>query len=264
MEQVKKRIILSVLNLLAFLATITVNGLANALPLGGRTTGEISDQFPNLFVPAGFTFSIWGVIYILLALFVFYQLVVAFKRQEDTAMASIDRITWLFLAASAGNCGWLFTWHFGLVGLSLIALVGLSAALIAIYLRVDIRQREMVGRTKLFVAIPFSVYLGWVTVATIANVTALLVHLEWNRFGLSEEFWTIAVLVVGIIIALLTLFSRQDLYYCLVIEWAYFGILMKRIRVDTVPRTGILVTVSVCMGVLLIALIVQGSRRRVY
>jgi len=142
------------------------------------TTGELSDDLPNLFVTAGFTFSIWGVIYILLALFTVYQLLIAFKRGGQEGRI-IDGIGLYYFIASL----------------------------------------TMGKSEKFFVLIPFSIYLGWITVATIANVTALLVDIGWNGFGIPDNVWTMVVLIVAALITLAALFSRQDVYYSLVIVW---------------------------------------------
>lgn len=258
-----KRISLAFLNLIGFIGTVMVNGLANALPIGGVTTGALSDMYPNLFVPAGFTFSIWGLIYLLLGLFIVYQLIVALGRNEDRS-AFIQRIGVFFFIASAANIGWIFAWHYQYVGISLILMVLLLVSLIAVYLRLDIRKRGFNWRERFFIAAPFSIYLGWITVATVANVTALLVDIGWNGFGLSDVVWTCIVIGIATIIALFMLFTRQDILYCLVVEWAFFGILMKRIRVDAVLKTGIIVTLAVCMALLLFDMGFQAARKKVY
>ncbi|MDD5013858.1 MAG: hypothetical protein PHW73_02000, partial [Atribacterota bacterium] len=112
--------------------------------------------------------------------------------------------------------------------------------------------------------LPFSVYLGWITIATIANTTALLVNLGWNRFGVSEQFWTIAVIMIGIAISLTILFYRKDIFYCLVVDWALFGILIKRLTADAVPFQDIITVVIIGLTVISVAIIVQIIRRKIY
>jgi hypothetical protein len=247
---------LKILNLVAFLATIVVNALANALPIAGKTTGELSDLYPNLFVPAGLTFSIWGVIYLLLAAFAVYQA----AMPNRIAAPLLQRIGPLFILASAANIGWIFVWHYQRVSASLAVMLVLLASLLAIYLRLGIGVRAVPWQEKLLVHLPFSVYLGWITVATIANVTAVLVHLGWNRFGASEEFWTIAVLVVATLITLAVLFTRNDVFYALVILWAFTGILIKRLTVDSPPNRAIIVTLAVAMAVVFVVLLIRIPR----
>jgi hypothetical protein len=237
---------LRLLNVLGFALTIVLNALANALPINGRTTGELSALYPNLFVPAGLTFSIWGLIYLLLALFVVFQLVAL-------PAATVQRIGLWFLLASAANAAWILAWHFERVTLSLLIMLALLVSLLAVYLRLGIGTGSPGWGVKLAVHLPFSVYLGWITIATVANATALLVHVGWGRFGLSEEFWTVAVLIVATAITVAMLLRRNDLFYALVVLWAFAGIAIKRQAVDPEPRIALLTTLG-ASGVLLVLL----------
>ena len=259
----KSRIILlSIVNLIGFLGVIIVNGLANAIPINNKTTGELSDQYPNLFVPAGLTFSIWGVIYILLAIFIIYGLIVAFRK--DTQNSSfIDSIGILFFISCLANIGWIFSWHYEILPLSLVLMLLILGALIAIYIRLRIGKPVSTRTEKYLVHLPFSIYLGWITIATIANVTALLVDINWNTFGLGEQFWTITVIIVAIVIALTILFTRKDIFYCLVFDWALLGILLKRVA-DSRPVQGIIIITIAGMVLITAGIILQILRRKVY
>jgi hypothetical protein len=248
--------LLKILNLAAFVATVAVNAMANALPINGKTTGELSDLYPNLFVPAGLTFSIWGIIYLLLAVFSIYQIAAPTRNSADF----LQRIGPLFVIASAANISWIYLWHYQRVSLSLAAMLVLLGSLLAIYLRLGIGVRAASWRQRLLVHLPFSVYLGWITVATIANVTAVLVHVGWNRFGLSQELWTVVVLIVATLITLAVLFTRNDLFYALVILWAFLGILIKRLAVDSPPSRAIIATLAVTMAVILAVLLLRIPR----
>lgn len=260
----QNRIVLAILNAVAFIGVVTVNALANILPINGYNTGELSDLYPNLFVPSGLTFSIWGVIYLLLGLFIIRQFFVAFSNQDTESDGIFERIGIFFVLSSAANIGWILTWHFRLIWLSLLVMLVLLASLIFIYLRLDIRKREVSAAEKWFGLVPFSVYLGWITIATIANVTALLVNLGWNGFGIAEAAWTIIVIAVGTLITLAVLFTRQDIYYSLVAEWAFFGILLKRVQAGGEASTPVIAAVSVCMGIILLGIIFQLVKKRVY
>jgi len=259
----KRRLLfLSILNLIGFLGTVIVNGLANALPLNNKTTGELSDQYPNLFVPAGLTFSIWGVIYVLLAIFVIYGLVVAIKKNTQKS-SFIENIGILFFISCLANIGWIFAWHYEILPLSLFLMLIILGSLIAIYLRLYIGESDSIRIERYLVHLPFSVYLGWITIATIANITALLVNVNWNTFGLGEQFWAVAVIIVGIAIALTILFTRRDIYYCLVVDWALLGILLKRFA-DSTPVQSVTVTTIVGMALITVGIIAQLVRKKVY
>ncbi|MFC1941398.1 hypothetical protein ACFLWL_03240 [Chloroflexota bacterium] len=253
---------LSILNLIGFLGTVVVNGLANALPLNNKTTGELSDQYPNLFVPAGLTFSIWGVIYILLAIFVIYGLIISVKNNTQKT-AFIENIGILFFISSLANIGWIFAWHYEILPLSLVLMLVILGSLITIYLRLRIGKSDSTLSERYLVHLPFSVYLGWITIATIANVTAVLVDINWHTFGLGEQFWAVAVIIVGIAIALSVLFTRKDIFYCLVVDWALLGILLKRLT-DSTPVQSVIIISIIGMALISVGIIAQIVRKRVY
>jgi len=139
----------------------------------------------------------------------------------------------------------------------------LLATLITIYMRMRIGKSDSPQTEKYLVHLPFSVYLGWITIAAIANVTALLVYTNWNTFGLGEPFWTIAVIIVGIGITLSVLFTRKDVFYCLVVDWALLGILLKRLT-DSTPVQSVIVVTIVGLVLITVGVIIQLIRRKVY
>jgi hypothetical protein len=253
-------IVLVILNLIGFLGMVAVNGLANALPLNNQTTGALSDKYPNLFVPAGLTFSIWGVIYILLGIFVVYGLVCALSIGMNRGF--IDRIGILFFVSCLANIGWIFTWHYEMLGLSLLLMTILLACLIAIYLLLSVGKSGVAKKERYMVHLPFSVYLGWITIAPIANVAALLVDMRWNTWGLGETFWTVLMIVVGIALALIMLFQRRDIFYCIVVDWAILGILLKRLATEA--NQAVVITTIVGLALITLGIILQLARRKVY
>jgi benzodiazapine receptor len=222
-------------NILAFVATIVVNTLASTVGLNGSQTGALSDAIPNLFVPSGLTFSVWGVIYLFLLLFTVSQSRGLFSTRRE-APPSVARIGWLFVLASAANIGWLLLWHRRQVGFSQLAMLALLACLMAIYLRLGTGRTSATPAERWFARVPFSIYLGWITVATIANATALLVTAGWNGFGLAPEVWTIGVITAAALISLIVLATRRDAAYALVVTWALAGIALKR-SADTSPAS---------------------------
>jgi len=256
--------LLQILNLAAVVGAITVNALANLLPLNDRNTGELSALYPNLFVPAGLTFSIWGLIYLLWIVFAIYQARTLFSARKD---AFVDRIgPWFFLSGVA-NAGWLFAWHYERVGLSVLVMLVLLGSLLAVYVRLGIGVEPEAPRgERLFVHLPMQVYLGWITVATIANVTAFLVAVGWDGFGLSDQSWTILLVAVATAITVFMLRTRGDVPFALVVLWAFVGIVLRRLEVDPVPLYPLLLTLAGAMAVILGTIVVQvaggrGSRR---
>jgi len=212
--------IIRVLTLVAYMAMVVVNFLAMYLPLGGKSTGEVSDSYPNLFAPAGYAFSIWGLIYLLLAIYVIYQL----KRGNDVLLGKVNRI---FILNALLNAAWIFAWHYDVIWLSVIIMIGLLISLITI---ADIlRKSTLTERERRLVCLPFSVYFGWITVATIANITVFLVSLGWGGFGLADSFWTVAALLVGALIGSWRMLKDRFIPYGLVFVWAYGAILYKHV-----------------------------------
>lgn len=201
--------------------TLVSNALANALPLNGRNTGEISDSFNVLFVPAGYVFSIWGIIYIGLLAYTIYH---SLPAQRTNPL--LRGTGWLAALSSVLNGAWIYLWHYGYYTLTMLVMLGLLATLIAIYLRLDIGKRAFKSIEKWTIAIPFSLYLGWITVATIANATAVLSYIGFSG-GISPLAWTILLLVAGVIIAALMAFTRSDIAYLLVLVWAFAGISVR-------------------------------------
>jgi hypothetical protein len=223
--------LLQSLNVLGLAGTITVNALANGLPINNKTTGELSDQYPNLFTPAGFTFSIWGLIYLLLSAFCVYQAQGLFKRTQRRAHHHVTgRIGYFFFVSCLANVTWIFAWHYEYVAASVGIMGVLFFSLLQIYLRLNHSPKSSSWQEKYLARLPFSVYLGWISVASIANVTAWLVDAGWGRGVFSEE--AVAVVMVGAaaLIGLYLLLKQRDVAFALVIAWALIGILTKRLQ----------------------------------
>jgi translocator protein len=205
--------------MLATLATITMNGLANALPLNGLNTGEISDRFNIFFVPAGYVFSIWGLIYLGLLAYSLYQLLPSQRGNLD-----LGRISGLYLLSCLFNCIWLICWHYELFSLTIVMMLGLLLSLIGIYLRLDVGRKPVSAGMRWFVHLPFSIYLGWVSVATIANASQLLEYLGWQGGGISAQVWAVIMLIVAVLLGAAMAFIRKDAGFLLVQVWAFAGI----------------------------------------
>jgi len=213
--------------LLTYLAMIVTNALANALPLNGRRTGDVSDAYPSLFTPAGVTFSIWGVIYLLLGAHVLYQLGL-FRDGADTAeqTALLNRVGVLFAVSSLANTAWVFAWHYDHIPLSAVLIVVILVCLALI--SITLRRANLSGRRRWFIGVPFSVYFGWTTVAVVANITVLLVSLNWDGFGLADSTWAVIIVLVAMAIGTATMLRNRDLAYGLVLIWAFVGILIRQ------------------------------------
>lgn len=204
---------------LVFVAVIAVNAAANALPINGFTTGELSDRYFNLFTPAGFTFSIWGVIYLGLLGFV---LVMLFSK---SSVLPREEITQLWVVNGVANMAWIFAWHYLKIASSMFIMLILLLSLI--WITDYLHKIKDPDRITLYVRAAFDVYFGWITVATIANATALLVVIDFERWGLSEAEWTSTMVGVAATVALLVSLMRRSIWYLLPVLWAFYGIYAK-------------------------------------
>jgi hypothetical protein len=232
---------------LTYVLMVTINALANILPIAGMNTGAVSDSYPNLFAPAGLTFSIWGLIYLLLAIYTISQ----FFAKDLGPLRR--RIGLIFSLSSVANSLWIFTWHYQYIGLSVVLMLVLLISLISIN-RLIVEQKQ---DTTFYwtVRLPFSVYFGWITVATIANVTTFLVGLGWSGAPFSQAFWTALVLVVGLIIGLAWGLPNKDRGYLFTLIWAFLGILIKHTSVFASAYLSVIVTVSLCLVVFALAVV---------
>ena len=228
-----KNMIRQITVVLITLITIVINILANALPINGLNTGQISDTFKVYFVPAGYVFSIWGIIYIGLIAYAVYQALPA-QRANPRMQAT----GWWVVLGGLANCAWIFLWQYeqfvGTVGAMLILL----ASLIMVYLRLGIGQTKVSTGETWAVRIPFSIYLGWITVATVADISDVLWFVKWNQFGISAAAWMVVILGAVLVISGLMNFLRRDVAYVIVILWALAGIAAK------FPQAGI-VTIAI-------------------
>ncbi|MBO1438310.1 TspO/MBR family protein [Meiothermus sp. CFH 77666] len=204
---------------LAILATIAVNALANILPIAGRQTGEISDSFPSFFTPAGYVFAIWGVIYLALLAYAVYQ---ALPAQRDNPRLVATR--GLFVLSCGFNVAWLLCWHYLLIVPSMAMMIGLLITLVLLYVRLGVGQFAASAAESWLARVPFSIYLGWITVATVANAVTTLIELDWNGWGISGQVWALLLVLVAAGIGVVFARGRRDVPFNLVLLWAFGGI----------------------------------------
>lgn len=244
-----------ILVVLALILMVTVNAMANILPINGVGTGEVSDSFPDLFAPSGLTFAIWGVIYVLLAVFAIYQTGLFSKDKTLFDTKWLRNVGFYFVLSSMANTIWIFAWHYKIIELSLIMMLVILASLIKIIH--ILKKQKLSTKERLIIKLPFSVYFGWITVATIANIVTLLVAWNWNRFGLSEQVIAILVIGVGAIIGISTVLSNKDIAFGMVFIWAYMGILLKHLSESAFngEYKGIITTVIVSIVLFVISII---------
>jgi hypothetical protein len=242
--------LLSLANVVATFLTIIINSLSNTSLIGANTVGEISDIYPTFFTPAGYVFAIWGIIYALLLVFSIYQ---ALPKQQNAPF--LEKISIYYILCSVANIIWIVLWVNNYILFSTILMFLLLISLIIIYRRVDSIGTQMSLRENLAVLLPFSVYLGWITVASIGNVAVTLVSLNWNGWGLSEISWTILMIGVAIAVTLIMIVRKRDIGFSLVLIWALVGILVKQSEMQN-----IVLTAGSGVVLIAIALVIQAVR----
>jgi hypothetical protein len=263
MDQENTIDVLRISNIVSTIFMFIVNIMASTGMVNNKTTGELSEKLPNLFVPSGLTFSIWSLIYFLLFLFIVYQGKSLVKR--DVVNASfIGRISVLFVITNVANIAWIFAWHYELVPLSLVFMAVLLASLLTIYLRLRIGdpQIQVSRKERAFIHLPFSVYLGWITVATIANTAAVLVWAGVAPFTPLAVNLTVFVIIVATLISILMLMTKKDIPYSLVIIWALIGIVIKRLDPKYFIELTVASTAAIAAVVILVTILVTVFQRK--
>ena len=240
--------VLQVANILGFLLMVGMNFLANFLPLNGKSTGELSDKYPNLFVPSGATFSIWGVIYLLLLVFTIYQASTLFSNKPARVNTVVNTIGAWYMVSSLFNGFWIVVWHYERVPLSVGIMLSLLVSLLVINFRIASLAGNMTGKEAFVNKSPFGVYLGWICVATIANVTTLLISIDWST-GLNEDTWAVIMIIIGAIIVLFAASRIRNGYIALAVVWAFIGIVSKRTSTEPIYRAVALIA-GICAFVL--------------
>jgi benzodiazapine receptor len=228
-----RQVFFQAINIVAFTVMLIVNGVAGSTTfLNGMTSADVSDMYPTLVTPAGFTFAIWGIIYALLIFFVIYQ---ALPKNRDDPF--LNKIGVLFSLSSVFNVCWLFLWHYNLITYSLILMFALLASLILVYLRLDIGKAAVSLKEMALVHLPFSVYLGWISIATIANISVALTAVGWDGFGIEASTWAVAIICVALLLSFVMLATRKDIAFCFVVVWALTGILVKQSEYESIILT---------------------------
>jgi hypothetical protein len=243
----KKDIFRQISVVVALALTIGVNILSNALPFNGRTAQQVSDSFDVYFVPAGYVFSIWGLIYLGLIAYAIYQVLPA--QRENTQMRQIG---WWFVLSSAANSVWLLLWHYGYNVLSVFVMLIILTSLIMIYLSRGPNWQGVPLLERWLVHLTFSIYLGWISVATIANITGTLFSVNWGGFGIAPETWTVIMLTVATVLAGLMAYFRRDVAFLLVLVWAFIGIAAKQAIIPLVANAAYLAAGVVALMVIFV------------
>lgn len=243
-------------NGIALVSTIIINYLSNTGKVNNATIGDVSKEFNSLFTPAGYAFSIWGFIYLLLIGFAVYQGRSLFVKVKNDDF--ILKTGWWFVISCIFNSAWVFAWLYGYTGLSCVFIFLLLISLLKI---VYANAMELWGAslpTIAFLWWPFVFYSGWVTVASIANVSSFLIKAEWDGFGVTPVIWTIIMIGVATSINLIVTWKRNMREFALVGAWALIAIAIA----NQSEHETIFLTALIAATILLISSAVHGFKNR--
>lgn len=221
-------------NFVAIIAAFSTNVLANVAPINDLTIGEISQTFFGevLITPASYAFAIWGLIYLGLISLAIYQVLPNNREQPR-----LRRMGYFLAISSFAQIVWVFLFQYRLFLLSVGAMVAILIPLILLYLRLGIAVESISLKQRWLVNFPISIYLGWISVATIVNVALGLYTLDWNGWGISPQLWTIMMMVVAAIIGVNIRLKRRDLVYCGVLVWALIAIAIRHLATFSIAVT---------------------------
>ncbi|HMP98452.1 MAG TPA: tryptophan-rich sensory protein [Cyclobacteriaceae bacterium] len=225
------RILYALANTLLFGLMVFFNALANSLPLNGYNTGQISDMYPSLFTPAGISFSIWGLIYFWLLVWLIFNWISLNNEERFDYLKSLSPWFWISCIL---NAAWIVAWHYLYPGFALLIMLSLLFVLTKIFLFLNSSSQIQNSRNDRLINMVFHVYFAWICVATIANTSAWLLSLNFDSYLLSESTWTIIMMLMACALALIMLLKYSTKAYALVVVWALFGIAIRWQHADKI------------------------------
>jgi benzodiazapine receptor len=240
----------ALLQLVAFVLMIVLNAAANILPINGYNTGEISAMYPNYFVPAGFTFGIWSILYLLQGWWVLYSLKIAYGKEDDlSAVALVSLLMPYFSIACLLNASWILAWHFLQLGISLVIMILLLLVLISLYIQLRAFTVAPEGWISWVIPVVFVTYLAWTSVASIANATALLKQLDVKGIFSNEPLWSTIMILIALILGYIMGYKRRESAFAFVLCWAFFGIYKGQIEGSALVGYTALVASVICLSI---------------
>lgn len=225
----KKIRILSILNFIALLLHIAMSAAVQTKQFNNRDVAEVSNMFPTLFTPAGFTFSIWGIIYLTLMAMCIHHIAVSFRQNASHAdNKAITKMGGWFILNNIATAAWLYVWTHLQIAIAEILIVIQLISLVAIHSRLDIYAINRPLSNKIFTQVPLSIYLGWISIATIANTAVYLTSLHWSGWGLPADAWTLIMIIIALVLSIAMIFLRDNVFFALVVVWALAGIFFRQ------------------------------------
>ena len=251
-----KQIKLFFLNTISLLFALVMNSLSNTGAFNGKTVGEVSNDFETLFAPAGYAFSIWGIIYILLIIFVGYQWFAWLMRKDDSVL---QQTGFWFAISSIANGFWIVAWLYTYIGVSVLLMLVLLVSLVFLAVRLQLRTRKVSKQINVLVWWPISIYLGWIIVATVANIAAFLVRINWQDSLINEQTWTIVMIIAAMLIFVLLIIFRNMRGTAIVGIWALIAIAVKHWEMKPVIVSAAIISSVVLIIAIILNIITKSN-----
>lgn len=241
---------LAILNTVFFLLHLVPSQLTQLKLFNSQTIGDVSAKYPTLFTPAGITFSIWGIIYLALSAFCIYHLVKAFREPAlHEANVDLKQLSYLFMLNNLATGAWTIAWVNERLVLSVVLILIQLVTLLAMHLRLGIFDTSRSAASRWYTQVPLSLYFGWIIIATVANISAALVGLGWDGFGLSEGLWAIIMIVAATLIVVFVVYNRTNPFVGIVGMWALYGIILKHRELNVAESPQIIMTAWISLAV---------------
>lgn len=254
---------LAILNSISLASLLVISYLTQQEWFSDLNVGEVSAKYETIFAPASITFAIWGLIYASLTAFCIFHVIKAFNADEtEQADTDIVAIGWLFIINTLATGAWLIVWVNEEIGLSVLLILVQLMTLILISISSHIANPERPLSTKIFTHFPLSIYLAWICVATIANISTYLVSINWNWFVISDSYWVIIMIGVTTLLSLFMIVVRRNIFFGLVILWALYGIVLKREQVDEIVFQEVIMAAWAAFITIVIAIIIRLFRSK--
>lgn len=252
---------LAIFNALSLIVQLSFVYLTMTKAINRLDTGEVSDKYLSLFTPAGMTFAIWGIIYITLGILCLYHIVIAYKHDRShPANTELLQINGLFIVLNLASAAWLVAWTNERLSFTIPLILLQLLCLIIIHQRMGIYDPRKPSELKIATHFPMSIYLGWISIATIANASSYLTAMGWDGAGLTPVQWTVIMIAVAILLSLFMIFARKNIYFGLTVAWGLFGIIQKISSANLNLYDPIITTAWAGVGVILISSVLQLVR----
>ena len=252
---------LAIFNAVALIIQLTVTYLVQTKAINQLNIGEVSDKYETLLTPADFTFGIWGVIYTLLIIMCLYHIVIAYKHEKyHPANKELLKMGSLFIVVNLASAGWLMAWVSERLLISVVLIVLQLLCLVAIHVRLKMYNTFKAAGLKVCNQFPLSIYLGWISIAVITNISSYLSSQQWTGLGLPATQWAIIMISIAVFLATVMILIRRNIYFALVIAWGLYGIVVKRDNIDPDLYASIIITAWAGIGIILVLSLIQLIR----